>query len=103
MKKKNKHDELQSRREFFKKAATGALPIVAAIALSGMPSILKATEDTPMGCNIGCSNGCYTSCYTTCRIMCSGSCQGGCQGQCTGQCARSCSGTCRGSSTGFSW
>ncbi len=103
MKKNKNNEELQSRREFFKKAAKGALPIIAAVALSGMPSVIKATEDPSMGCDFGCDTGCSSSCYTTCRMMCSGSCKGGCQGQCTGACARSCSGTCSGSTKGYSW
>lgn len=49
MKKNVKNEELQSRREFFKKAAKGALPILGAILLSGAPQILNATEKSPMG------------------------------------------------------
>ena len=49
MKKNEKKEELQSRREFFKKAAKGALPILGAILLSGAPQILNAAEKSPMG------------------------------------------------------
>lgn len=49
MKKNEKNEELQSRREFFKKAAKGALPILGAILLSGAPQILNAAEKSPMG------------------------------------------------------
>ena len=41
MKKNEKNEELQSRREFFKKAAKGALPILGAIALAGAPGVVK--------------------------------------------------------------
>lgn len=37
-----KKDELQNRREFFKKAAKGALPILGAIVLANMPGVLNA-------------------------------------------------------------
>ena len=69
--KKNKNEELQSRREFFKKAAKGALPILGAIILASNPVLAKAGE-TAMGCKYGCSTGCYTAC--------SGSCKNGCDG-----------------------
>ncbi|WP_182435865.1 hypothetical protein [Leyella stercorea] len=49
MKKNEKNEELQSRREFFKKAAKGALPILGAILLSGAPQILNVAEKSPMG------------------------------------------------------
>ena len=90
-----KNEELQSRREFFKKAAKGALPILGAIVLAGAPGILNATESAPMGC----SNGCYTSCANTCK----GTCVGGCNSRCSGcgtacghGCATGCSGGCTG-------
>ena len=37
MEKKNSNEELQSRREFFKKAAKAALPVVGAVVLSSLP------------------------------------------------------------------
>ena len=45
MKKNVKNEELQSRRDFFKKAAKGALPILGAIVLAGSPGILKAASE----------------------------------------------------------
>ena len=80
MTKKEKKEELQSRREFLKKTAKGALPILG-ISLFG-PTILTACEkDNKKGSGCSCSN------------TCSGSCDGDCSGDCGG-----CSGTCRGSS-----
>lgn len=79
MEEKNKNEELQSRREFFKKAAKGALPILAAVAMASAPNIIKAAENTPMGCNYGCSGVCYSS-------PCQGTCSGGCRTTCTGTC-----------------
>ena len=37
MEKNEKNEELQNRREFFKKAAKSALPILGAIVLAGSP------------------------------------------------------------------
>lgn len=89
MKKNKKNEELQSRREFFKKAAKGALPILGAIALANAPLISKAAES---GCNC-------TSCTTSCQGTCTG-CNGGCQGTCKGTCSGSCHTTCRGGCSG---
>lgn len=102
---KNKNEELQSRRQFFKKAAKGALPILGAIVLSQMPVVSKASE-SEMGCRYGCSGscsgGCSGSCSGSCKYTCSGTCKNGCEGckyTCDGSCKNSCSGTCRHSSS----
>ena len=42
-----KKEELQSRRDFFKKAAKGVLPVFGAVVLAGVPNIMKAVE-TPI-------------------------------------------------------
>ncbi len=89
MKKNKNNEELQSRREFFKKAAKGALPILGAIALSNIPMLGKAEE--MLGCNFGCSGGCSGGCSRSCSFGCSGSCSGSCSGGCKGGCGRSCS------------
>ncbi|MDE5783511.1 MAG: Cys-Xaa-Xaa-Xaa repeat radical SAM target protein [Prevotella sp.] len=73
MEKKMKNEELQNRREFFKNAAKGALPILGAIVLAGVPNVVKAAEDAPMGC----TGTCYTGCKNGCR-GCSTTCTGGC-------------------------
>ncbi len=95
-----KNEELQSRREFFKNAAKGILPIVGAIVLSNVPSIVSASEKVSMSCEWGCSDtcrgSCEGSCYNTCRGGCDRSCRDGCEGNCRG----TCSGTSRESSTG---
>lgn len=90
------NEELQSRREFFKKAAKGALPILAAVALSGAPSLIKAAELDPMNCSGSCSFGCGAVCSTSC----SGGCKGGCGGACSYSCQNTCSGACNGSCRG---
>lgn len=107
-------NNLQNRREFFKKAAKGVLPILGAIVLSSIPFNASAVNKDSTycehcnsscsnGCRRGCSQGCGSSCYTncqghthkyhpsndceTCRYYCAG---------CTGQCSGTCSGSCKG-------
>lgn len=94
MDKQKKNEELQSRREFFKKAAKVALPFVAVVALAGNPVITKAAE-TAMGCEASsCSGYCKYGCSTTCSGTCSGSCKTYCTTTCSGTCSGSCKGTC---------
>lgn len=97
---KKKNEEIQSRREFFKKAAKGALPMIGAIVLASSPAVLQATEVTATGCNGSCSGLC--SGCRSCTGTCSGLCEGcrGCSGTCSGLCegCRGCSGTCSGRS-----
>lgn len=95
MKQNEKKEELQSRREFFKKAAKSTLPILGAIALAGAPSIVKAAEEA-MDCNYSCSY----SCSNSCRGDCYGGCRGGCSGACSYSCQNTCKGSCQGSCRG---
>jgi len=92
MKEKKQNEELQSRREFFKKSAKKALPILGAIMLAGMPNVAEATG------SYGSKSGC-TQCSGTCTVKCGGSCYGGCTGTCTVTCGNSCvhycTGTCK--------
>lgn len=94
-----KRNELQSRREFFKNAAKKTLPILGALVLAGLPSVLKANEaeKTPSGCRYQCSVGCGTGCYGVCAYDCSSSCArlcNNCQTSCQGGCKYRCSATC---------
>ena len=89
--KQNKKEELQSRRQFFKKAAKSALPILGAIALANMPVIAKASETAS-----GCTGTCYGTCYGSCK-GCSTTCTGTCSGSCRNTCSTTCTGTCSGS------
>ncbi len=81
MKNKKNNEELQSRRQFFKQAAKGALPIIAATVMASAPAIMNAAEPT-MGCTSTCKLACASNCYT------------GCEGGCADHCARSCSESC---------
>ncbi len=100
MKNKKKNEELQSRRDFFKKAAKAALPVIGAVVLSAVPSIIKAEEEPLIcyGCGGACSYGCGGVCSTGCSNSCSGTCSGGCKGSCMQSCSGSCSRGCRGGS-----
>lgn len=74
---KNNNEELQSRRQFFKKAAKAALPILGAAVLSQTPLIASASNVAS-----GCSRyGCGT-CTGSCRSSCSGGCNTTCSGGC---------------------
>ena len=90
MSNKKQNEELQSRREFFKKAAKAALPVVGAVVLSSIPFV--KTEAAPVGCT-------YSACTGSCTGSCSGSCASGCLGGCSANacrtnCTYSCSGGC---------
>lgn len=82
MKKSEKDEELQSRREFLKKTAKGALPILG-ISLFGTSilSSCKKDDDDKKSDNgkCGCSNTCSGSCDGDCSGNCDG-CTGGCDG-----------------------
>ena len=97
---KKENNEVQSRREFFKKAAKRALPILGAVILASTPIISKAVENEPMGCYNSCyrscSGTCEGDCTSRCKDGCSGcgtSCQKGCETNCSGGCKTSCRGT----------
>ncbi len=77
---KNPNEELQSRREFFKKAAKAALPVVGAVVLASLPIVKSeaATGCYNSGCVGGCEGGCNDSCYGSCKGTCNASCQLGC-------------------------
>lgn len=92
MEKKNKNEEVQSRRDFFKNAAKAALPILGVALLASNPVVAKAAE-TPMGC-MGCSNGCTATCKGTCSSTCTGSCIDGCKSSCSRTCKYTCAGRC---------
>lgn len=101
MEEKKKNEEIQSRREFFKKAAKGALPILGAIALANLPLLSEASEtEVGWGCSYGCSGGCKSGCGQSCSFSCSGGCKGGCGGACSYGCQNTCKGTCQGRCSG---
>ena len=87
MSNKNSNEELQSRREFFKKAAKAALPVVGPVVLANLPiSKLSAAIDRLDSCSSfcvisskgDCSNFCEQICYQGCQNSYSGTYSGGC-------------------------
>lgn len=97
MDKKTQNEELQSRREFFKKAAKSALPILGAIVLANAPAIVNAAEET-MGCSNSCYRGCASTCSGRCQTTCNVSCTNHCRDNCGATCKYTCSGKCTSSS-----
>lgn len=88
---KKKNAEVQSRRDFFKKAAKAALPILGIAVLASNPVVAKAAE-TAMGCTRGtCSGGCTGGCDYTCQYHCYSTCKG----VCADNCSTTCKGVCR--------
>ena len=80
---KNKNEELQSRREFFKSAAKAALPVLGAVVLSSLPINVQAAES---GCQLSCAYSCGSYCQSGCTFSCQGSCNDSCYGSCKGTC-----------------
>ena len=92
-----KKDELQNRREFFKKAAKGALPILGAILLANVPGVMRSHEGkTPNDCNYNCGYSCSYQCTTSCKGSCNASCVTGCKYTCKLGCNDYCSNGCFG-------
>ena len=77
MKKTKKNEELQTRREFFKQAAKGVLPILGVVAFG--PTLLTSCgyddDDDDYGCS-DCVNSCSGTCFTGCGSGCQTDCQG---------------------------
>ena len=95
MDKKERNEEIQSRREFFKNAAKGALPILGAVLLANAPVIARAADSEA---TMGCTGTCYGTCYGSCN-GCSTTCTGTCKHSCDG-CSTTCTGTCKNSCRG---
>lgn len=74
--KKERNEEIQSRREFFKKAAKGALPILGAVALGPLLNSCYPLDDdiAPSGCGNSCSGSCDSGCTNNCDSSCGGDC-----------------------------
>lgn len=89
MEEKKQNEELQSRREFFKKAAQTALPILGAVVLMSTPLVAQAASSTQSSC-AGCNNRCMNSCFNTCHGKCDKHCADNCNSSCRGTCSNSC-------------
>lgn len=101
MSNKKSNEELQNRREFFKKAAKAALPVIGAVVLANVP-IAKSKAATGCdgycytGCASSCDNGCFIGCRGGCDDYCNSTCVGGCYVTCDYGCKSTCEGQCRG-------
>lgn len=78
------NEGLHSRREFFKKAAKGTLPILG-VSLFGLSILNSCDKDEPSNGGSGCKGNCSGNCDSSCSGSCSSSCSGNCDG-CTGGC-----------------
>lgn len=87
MKATKQKEELKSRREFFKAAAKGVLPILGFTILG--QTILTSCDkleditgcsDCSNGCKDSCVDGCQTGCKGTCSVNCSAACKSSCVG-----------------------
>ena len=81
-----KTDDLQSRRDFFKKTVSKVLPILGAVVLG--QTIMTSCDPIGGGST---SDSCTGS---SCKGSCDGSCSGGCDDSCIDYCSRNCSHTC---------
>ena len=91
-----RNDKLQSRRDFFKKALSSALPILGIVMMAQVPTITKAVQTTGCnGCQDYCVQGCRTGCGGRCSDHCALSCSESCRGYCTGGCKNGCGNQCR--------
>ncbi len=79
MKKELNNEELQNRREFFKKAAKAALPVVGAVVLSNIPQMVSATQAGQCMCANNCVSSCHDTCLYSCYNTCRTSCRSGCK------------------------
>lgn len=86
MKEENKKEEIQSRREFFKEAAKGALPILA-FTMLGSTFLTSCKKDDD---GHGSGSGCGSKCTGSCESSCSGDCDGGCSNNCDSLCGGDC-------------
>ncbi len=92
--------DLQSRRDFFKRAGQAVLPVVGVIAMSQIPMVSRAHEANAemgcSGCSGSCTGDCRGSCSTNCDSSCDGDCYNGCRSTCHGSCDSCCAGSCSG-------
>lgn len=74
---KNKNEEIQTRREFFKKAAKATLPVLGTLIVANIPSVSFAGVCTIDACTATCSNTCKGTC-SSCSAACYRTCMSGC-------------------------
>ncbi len=77
---KNKNEELQSRRQFFKNAAGKAIPMLALTVVGGgLLSSCDKDDEPHNGCGSSCSGDCDSGCTNNCDSLCGGDCWAYCE------------------------
>lgn len=100
MDKDYKNEKLQTRREFFKKAAKGVLPIIGAVTLTPFLTACPGSDpDDPLDCS-DCTSACSSSCSSACSNSTTNSGCSDCANGCSSTCSGTCSNSCEGQSTG---
>lgn len=105
MKEDNKKSIVQTRREFFRNAAKGVMPIVGILGLgqaflSSCGRDDEPTESSSGGCKT-CRTTCDAHCMSTCRFLAiSKPSYSICKGTCKGDCYSTCKSTCMSGSKG---
>ncbi len=95
-------EELQTRRQFFKKAASRVLPLLGAVTFGPAMVTSMMSCDDCSDCTGACLDTCAGTCAEKCIETCRGSayvppvsdCNGNCQGTCGANCQSTCSTTC---------
>lgn len=103
MKQVGNTENLQTRREFFKRTTKRLLPILGLAILSQTPiTVLSNDSLFEMGCKTGCQGGCRTLCEEGCSHSCNGGCKESCSRTCADDCGGHCNDTCKGTATTYS-
>ncbi|MCL2650111.1 MAG: hypothetical protein FWD60_03670 [Candidatus Azobacteroides sp.] len=82
--KKNKMEEIQARRGFFKSASKGAMPVMTMLDTTTSAKVFGGGSNLECG-GSSCTMVCGNSCSDVCRSDCGGGCRNTCEG-CKGSC-----------------
>lgn len=85
-----KKENLQTRREFFRRTIRGALPVIAFLSY---PAIISCSKDDDVALCSDCTNSCAQGCATSCINGCSSTSQSASCSGCSSGCSSSCKGT----------
>lgn len=100
----SEEDAVISRRNFFRKAAQSAIPVISILALSelGFISCERNDPDESSGCKNSCYHTCDNDCAGSCKRTSSGYCNCGynCSTGCSQSCKETCAPTCASGCTG---
>ena len=85
MEKNRFNEELQTRREFFKKASKRILPMLGVFVAGPTVMMSTLTSCGCDGCEAACQDDCEGACSNLCTNTCSGTCSNSCEGYSTGK------------------